>query len=53
MRQRLRRGSRFPFKASDFVSLAEARNALARFKNTLDEIDRALKTPVGRDPAGL
>lgn len=41
----LRAGSRFPFKAADFQSLAEAGRMLMSYKSALGEIERALKTP--------
>jgi hypothetical protein len=49
----LRHGSRFPFKASDFISLAEAGKARLANRSALGEIERALKTPLGRPPADL
>lgn len=49
----LRRGSRFPFKATDFVSLEEAGRAHLANRSALHEIERAMKTPLGRVPADL
>jgi hypothetical protein len=49
----LRRGSRFPFKATDFVSLDDAGGAHLANRSALHEIDRALKTPPGRVPTDL
>lgn len=49
----LRPGSRYPFKASDFASLAEAGAGSLANRNALSEIERAIKTPIGRPPAGL
>lgn len=44
----VRRGSRFPFKASDFLSLAETDDAPLSNRSALYAIERALKTPQGR-----
>lgn len=49
----LRPGSRFPFKASDFLSLQQAGKTHIANKSVLSEIERALKTPVGRVPTDL
>lgn len=49
----LRPGSRFPFKATDFVSLAEAGKTYVSHRGALNEIERALRTPMGRAPADL
>jgi hypothetical protein len=49
----LRRGSRFPFKATDFVSLDEAGRAPLANRSALHELERAMKTPLGRAPADL
>jgi len=47
----LRPGSRFPFKASDFISLAQAGKSHLANRSALNEIERSLKTPPGRVPA--
>lgn len=44
----LRRGSHYPFKGSDFLSLAETRTLPRATRGALVAIDRALKTPYGR-----
>lgn len=44
----LRRGSRYPFKRSDFLSLTETRALPRATRGALFAIDRALKTPYGR-----
>jgi hypothetical protein len=49
----LRPGSRFPFKASDFISLAQAGKSHLANRSALSEIERSLKTPPGRVPADL
>lgn len=49
----LRPGSRFLFKASDFLSLEQAGKTHIANKSVLSEIERALKTPVGRVPTDL
>lgn len=44
----VRRGSHFPFKERDFVSLAETQDVPASNRRVLYAIDRVLKTPHGR-----
>lgn len=44
----LRRGSHYPFKSTDFLSLAETRDAPLSNRSALFAIERALKTPRGR-----
>ena len=44
----LRRGSHYPFKSTDFLSLAETRDAPLSNRSALYAIERALKTPQGR-----
>ncbi|QGM99255.1 DUF2865 domain-containing protein [Methylocystis parvus] len=44
----VRRGSRFPFKETDFLSLAESGNVPLSNKSALYAIEKALKTPQGR-----
>jgi hypothetical protein len=48
----LRYGSHAPYKETDFVSLAQAGAPLAN-RSALNEIDRVVKTPLGRAPADL
>ncbi len=49
----LRQGSHYPFKETDFVSLAQAGDAPLAKRSALNEIERVLKTPLGRSPADL
>ncbi len=49
----LRQGSHYPFKETDFLSLAQAGDAPFAKRSALGEIERALKTPPGRSPADL
>lgn len=49
----LRQGSRYPFKETDFLSLAQAGGSPSAKRSALGEIERALKTPPGRSPADL
>ncbi|MCX7900209.1 MAG: DUF2865 domain-containing protein, partial [Methylocystis sp.] len=44
----VRRGSHYPFKKSDFLSLAETRNISAATRGALAAIEKAMKTPHGR-----
>lgn len=44
----VRRGSHYPFKKSDFLSLAQTHALPRATRGTLFAIDRALKTPYGR-----
>jgi hypothetical protein len=44
----LRRGSHYPFRSSDFLSLTESRDTPVSNKSALYAIERALKTPQGR-----
>lgn len=44
----LKRGSRYPFKHSDFLSLSETRDVPLSNRSALAAIERALKTPYGR-----
>jgi hypothetical protein len=44
----LKRGSHYPFKSSDFLSLAETRDAPLSTRSALYAIERAMKTPLGR-----
>lgn len=44
----VRRGSRFPFKETDFLSLAESGDVPLSNKSALYAIEKALKTPQGR-----
>jgi hypothetical protein len=44
----VRRGSRYPFKKTDFLSLAETRDMPISTRGALFAIERALKTPYGR-----
>lgn len=44
----VKRGSRYPFKQSDFLALAETRDVPLSNRSALFAIERALKTPVGR-----
>jgi len=44
----VKRGSHAPFKASDFLSLAQSSNVPLSNKSALYAIERALKTPQGR-----
>jgi hypothetical protein len=43
----LRSGSHYPFKSSDFLSLAETHDAPVAKRSALYAIERALKTPLG------
>lgn len=49
----LRHGSHYPYRESDFLSLAEAGDGPLSNRGALNEIDRALKTPLGRNPGSL
>jgi hypothetical protein len=44
----LKRGSHYPFKSSDFLSLAETHDAPLSNRSALYAIERAMKTPLGR-----
>lgn len=44
----VRHGSRYPFKSSDFLSLAETRNLPHASRGALAAIERAIRTPHGR-----
>lgn len=44
----VRRGSHYPFRATDFLSLAETRDSPVSQRSALYAIERALKTPQGR-----
>lgn len=44
----VRRGSHYPFRATDFLSLAETRDAPVSHRSALYAIERALKMPQGR-----
>jgi len=44
----VRSGSHFPFKSSDFLSLAETRDVPQATRGALAAIERAMKTPHGR-----
>ncbi|PPD44188.1 MAG: hypothetical protein CTY15_08095 [Methylocystis sp.] len=44
----VRRGSHYPFRATDFLSLADTREAPVSNRSALYAIERALKTPQGR-----
>lgn len=49
----LRAGSHYPFRETDFLTLAEAGAAPLANRSALNEIERALKTPPGRAPGDL
>lgn len=44
----VKRGSRYPYKETDFLSLAESENVPLSQKSALYAIEKALKTPQGR-----
>jgi len=44
----LRSGSRFPYKSSDFLSLADTRNVSLDKRGALAAIEKAIRTPRGR-----
>jgi len=45
---RVFKGGAYPFKSSDFMSLAETRNLPIEKRGALAAIDRVVKTPRGR-----
>ncbi|MGA8172108.1 MAG: DUF2865 domain-containing protein [Methylocystis sp.] len=49
---RVFRGGAYPFKSSDFMSLAETRNLPMEKRGALAAIDRVIKTPRGRVALG-